>query len=441
MSLAAPREERGHLLHILGVGFGVAVAVGGMIGAGILRTPSLIAAQVPDAGLILALWALGALHAALEANVISELSTAMPRAGGFYVYAHRAFGDVGGLLVGWTTWIARLCSTAALSVAFADFAALLWPVLSHHTAIVAIAMQLAIFGLNVIGLREGRSFQEITSLAKALALAAFCVVAFATAAPATPSAAAALPMLGWAGAIAAYQFIVGAYAGWFEPAFFAEENTQPGRSVPRAMFIGIAIAAALYLAINAALLHALGVATVAHGALPYTTVLTRAAGGSAGVLFAIGALVVVASCANAGIMAAPRVLLALSRDRLLPGVFDNVNKGGSPYIAFAMTAVGAMALTLSGSFGLLFGLIGTLGLFSFVLTIATIFVLRRREPDLPRPYRALGYPWLPAIVLAFDVVVLLLFLNANWWGALTAAILWLACIPFAMVARRANRAA
>src|ERR1700753_430141 len=120
MSLATPLESRRHLLNILGVSFGIAVAIGGMIGAGILRTPSAIAAQVPDARLILLLWAIGAVHAALEANVVSELATAIPRAGGFYVYAHRAFGDVGGLVVGWTTWIARQASSAALSVAFAN---------------------------------------------------------------------------------------------------------------------------------------------------------------------------------------------------------------------------------------------------------------------------------------------------------------------------------
>jgi APA family basic amino acid/polyamine antiporter len=441
MTLSESRESRGQLLHILGVSFGIAVAVGGMIGAGILRTPSLIAAAVPDAGVIVALWAIGAVHTALEANVLSELATAVPRAGGFYVYAHRAFGDVGGLVVGWTTWITRLCSTAALSVAFADFLGILWPFAAQHTVLTAVAMQLTVFGFNTIGLREGRALQQATSIAKALALAAFCVVAFVTAAPPQTTVVAAPAAFGWVGIVAAYQFIVGAYSGWGEPTFFAEENTQPGRSLPRAMFIGIVLAGTLYVAINIALLHALGVGAVAHGTLPYTTVLTRAFGASAGTLFAIGAMVVVASCANAGIMSAPRVLLALSRDSLLPAVFSNVNKGGSPYAALAMTAAGALILTLSGSFGLLFGLIGTLSVGSLLLAIAAIFVLRRREPELARPWRAFGYPFLPALVLIVDIALLVLFLNANWWGALTAAILFLACIPFAMVARRANRKA
>ncbi|HEY1631289.1 MAG TPA: APC family permease [Rhizomicrobium sp.] len=440
MSLATPQESRGHLLNVLGVSFGIAVAIGGMIGAGILRTPSAIAAQVPDARLILLLWAIGAVHAAFEANVVSELATAIPRAGGFYVYAHRAFGDVGGLVVGWTTWISRLASSSALSVAFADFLALLWPAVAQHTVLASIAVLVAMFGLNMVGLREGRTFQELTSFIKALALAAFCVVAFLTAAPNPPSVAAMLPAAGWLGAIAAYQAIVGAYAGWYEPAFFAEENTQPGRSVPRAMFTGLAIAAVLYLALNAALLRALGVADVAHGTLPYATVLGQIAGHTTSALFAVGAMFVVVSCANAGIMSAPRILLALSRDGLLPAMFRNVNKRGSPTVAFAMTAVCSILLTMTGSFVLLFGLIGTLGVAAFILTIASIFVLRRREPDLPRPYRAFGYPLLPALVLAVDIALLVLFLNANWWGALYAVILWLACIPFAMVARRANRA-
>src|SRR5437773_6176054 len=119
MVSASTSPKRGELLHILGASFGIAVAVGAMIGVGILRAPSLIARGVPDARFIIALWAVALLHAALEANVIAELGTAMPRAGGPYVYVHRAFGDVGGLVVGWTLWMQRVASTAALSIAFA----------------------------------------------------------------------------------------------------------------------------------------------------------------------------------------------------------------------------------------------------------------------------------------------------------------------------------
>ena len=441
----APRNPRGQLLRVLGLSFGIAIAVGGMIGAGILRTPSLIAGLVPDVWLILALWALGAVHALLEANIVAELGTALPRSGGFYIYAQRAFGDLGGLMVGWPTWISRLASSSALSVAFADFLALLWPAAGRFTPEVAVAMLLVIFLFNMLGVRQGSALQQITSFAKALALVAFCIVAVIVAAPlhATSMAAVSAPAqaIGLLSIVGAYQLIVGAYAGWYEPVFFTEEHVDPGRSIPRAMAFSILLTAVLYLSVNGALLYALGAHGVALNALPFTTVLNEAGGALPAILFAIGAMIVVASCSNAGVMSAPRILLALSRDKLLPAAFQNVNKGGSPYVAFMLTAAGSIALALSGSFSLLFGLIATLGSAAFVLVVASIFVLRRKEPALVRPFVARGFPWLPALVFVIDLALLGLFLNANWLGGLYAAILWIACIPFAIVARRARRRA
>jgi APA family basic amino acid/polyamine antiporter len=197
--------------------------------------------------------------------------------------------------------------------------------------------------------------------------------------------------------------------------------------------------AALYIGINGALLHVLGVQGVAQSALPFTLVLAKVGGTVAGAIVAVFALLSVASCSNAGMMSAPRVLFALSRDRLLPAVFQSVNTGGSPTVAIAATAAGSIALALTGSFGLAFGLVATLQAASFILVILALFVLRRREPGLARPFRAMGYPWLPAFVLAIDLALLILFLNANWTGGLYAAIMWLACVPFALLARRARR--
>jgi basic amino acid/polyamine antiporter, APA family len=437
-----PQRQRGELLNILGVTFGIAVAVGAMIGVGILRAPSLIARDVPDARLILVLWGVALTHAALEANVIAELGTAMPRAGGPYVYAYRAFGDVGGLAVGWTRWMQRVASTAALSIAFADFAALLWPALQPATPALAVAMQIAMFGMNIAGLREGRAIQEVTSLLKAVALVGFCIAACLIAAPrqiAPADASRFVPLANWTAFVAAYQLIVGAYAGWYEPAFFTEETTNPARSLPRAMGFGLLLTALLYIAINAALLHSLSTAEIAHNPLPFATVLAREGGNFAAAAVAAFAMLSAASCTNAGIMSAPRVLLALSRDRLLPGLFQSVNRGGSPYVATAVTAAAAIVVALTGSFNIAFGLIATLQSASFILVILALFVLRRREPKLARPFRAIGYPWAPLLVLGVDAVLFALFLNANWTGGAFAAILWLLCIPFAIMARQARR--
>ena len=436
---AAPRGE---LLQILGVSFGIATAVGGMIGVGILRAPSLIAAEVPDARIIVLLWAFGAIFVAIQANVTSELATALPRSGGPYIYVRHALGDIAGLAVGWTDWMAFICGIAALSVGFADFLAIVWPPAAHALPLTAVIVQAVLFALNAIGLRQGTVVQQLTSLLKAVALLAFCVAAAMLAIRAHPAAmATSLPEhLGWFGMVAAFQLIAGAYSGWNQPTYFTEENREPGRSIPRAMGIGLILTAALYIAVNVALLSALGAKGTAQSALPFTTVLTQVGGAGAGLVFAICAMFSVASCANAGIMAAPRILLALSRDGLLPKMFQTVNKGGSPHFSFALTAIVSIALTSTGSFDLVFGLLATLNAACIILVIVAYFVMRRRDAELHRPFRAVAHPWLPALALISNLVFFALFLSANWLGGLYAAVMWALCVPFAIVARRVSRA-
>lgn len=432
-------SHSGHLLRLLGVGFGVAVGVGEMIGSGVLRSPSVIAASLHDMGVILALWSFGALHVLLGVNIFAELGTTLPQAGGAYVYARRAYGDVGGLVVGWTIFTSHLAGIAAASVVFADFLALLWPRASGHTAILAIGIQLLLYGANVIGLREGRAMQGVTSLVKTLLLLSFVGAGFwlaKTSPPANlPGPAAAGGFLALVGA---YQMIKGAYSGWDASAYFAEENVTPSRSIPRALLFGLVVTATIYLLVNTALLMALGTAGTASSDLPFAIVLNRVAGSWASLVFVIGAMVTVTSCANANIMVAPRVLFALSRDRLLPGALQEVNEGGSPYFGFALTAAISIALASTGAFRLVFGLIGILtSLAGFLIDIA-FFVLRRREPDLPRPFRAILSPWLPALLAAIDGMMLVLFAATDHLGAAFAGALCVLCVPLGVLAQRAR---
>lgn len=442
MTIAADTPRSGALLRILGVSFGVAVGVGMMIGSGILASPSEIARHVPNAGWIVALWVLGALHAALGANVVAELATALPKAGGAYVYAHRALGDVGGLIVGWANWISTLAGIAAASVAFAAFLGQLWPESRQFAIAISLLLQVLIYGPNMLGLREGRVLQEATSLLKALMLLAFAIAALAIAGemPAARTLPAATSAIGWVALVGAYQMVRGAYAGWEAPVYFSEENEAPARSIPRALGLGLLLTAALYISVNMALLWALGVEGTARSVLPFTTVLMHFGGEVPAIVFALGAMITVASCANANVMSAPRVLFALSRDRLLPHALQSVNAGGSPTLAFAMSAAASIALVcVVRDFGQIFRLIGTLNSLAGILVGASIFVLRAREPDLPRPFRAYLYPFLPAVVLIVDAALLVLFLSADAKGAYVAAALALACIPFALIARRARR--
>jgi APA family basic amino acid/polyamine antiporter len=436
MSSIAPAQPRRHLLKILGVSFGIAVAVGDMLGSGILRAPNIMAATIPSVGVILGLWLFGAFDAALGANVFAELSTALPESGGAYNYAQRAFGDIGGLIVGWANWLSFLAGIAAAAISFANFLPLIWPWAGSHTVGVAIAMLIALFGANVLGLREGSALQKSTSYIKAGMLIVFCIAAVVFApktAPLPPQLAA--PMLGWATLVAGYQLVRGAYAGWDAPVYFSEETVDPVAALPRALFIGLALTAFLYVAVNAALLYALGLNGVAASPLPFTAVVSHF-GSAASVLFALTAMITVASCANANIMGGPRILYAMARDGLLPGIFENVNSGGSPTAAFLLTAAGSLGLALSGAFVIVFGLIGTLNGMAAIVIVAALFWLRRREPGMARPFRARGYPVLPALWLVLQLALFGLVAASDRVGVLFAIGLSLACIPFALIARR-----
>jgi APA family basic amino acid/polyamine antiporter len=433
--------ERHHLLKILGASFGAATAIGATIGAGIMRSPSIIAGEVPVAGLIVGLWVLGGLQALISSNIYMELGTAIPKTGGPYNFAHRALGDVAGLLVGWTNWSSYLAAIAATSTSFAEFLPLLWPAAAAHKIAVAIAVQLALYATNAMGLREGRAVQEATSFTKAVMLFGFAIAAAVLVAPAEPEThLAASPVWSWWGIVLAYQLISGAYAGWWQPIYFSGETVDPGRDIPRSLLFGVALTSVLYVAINWALLHALGPAGVAASPLPFSPILEKIGGALPAILFAITAMVAVSSATNAQIMGSSRVLYALATDGLMPRIFANVNKGGSPVIAMLLSAPLSIALAMSGAFALVFGLVGTLNALCAVLVSVAFFALRRKEPDLPRPFRAIGYPLLPALALLIDAALFVLFLSADRLGMIIAAAMVLICIPFAFIARRARAA-
>src|SRR5215217_8994586 len=169
-------KSQGHLLCVLGVGFGLAVIIGNTIGAGIFRAPGSIAAQIPNAGPFLLIWLAGAVYALLGAFSIAELGTMIPRSGGQYVFSRYALGEYAGFIVGWSDWISSCGSTAAVSLLIGTFAGALFPVFSVKTVATAIAIIFAF--LQWRGIVWGSNIQNLTRLLKALAFFALIVAAF-----------------------------------------------------------------------------------------------------------------------------------------------------------------------------------------------------------------------------------------------------------------------
>lgn len=440
-TLQSETAGRGHLLRVLGLGFGVAVGLGGMIGGGILRTPGSVADQVPLAWLALALWGLAAVHALLGANVVSEVMTSVPKSGGLFNVARRAFGDFGALIVGWTDWLSGIAAVAALAIACAEFLAIIYPPLHAYLSYTGVAVAMSLFALNWLGVREGSFAQMLTSAAKAILLllligAIFLLRPEASTSSAAPAVTSSLTFFGF---VVAYQFIVGAYAGWYSPAYFAEEDTSPSKNIPRALFTCIIAVGAIYLLMNAALFYALPVERLRTAELPVSVAISDIFGDASMRIVAAVAVVTVVGCINAQIMVCTRVFHGLGKEGFLPVVTSHVNKGGTPDVAMAVTAFFAVLLALSGTFETVFLIIGALGIFILAFTDLAFFKLRMAEPELARPYRAIGYPWLPMAVLVLDFGLLAAFLAADpvSGGFMVAAIL--ICVPVSLWTRRRHR--
>src|SRR3954470_10699668 len=188
---ASPSTPSG-LIRILGVGFGLAVIVGSTLGIGILRTPGLVAGQLPNRAAILAVWIVGGLYTLIGAACLAELGTMLPQAGGYYVYARRAFGDTAGFAVGWSDWITYCAVLGYVSIAMGEFTALLLPSLVGNEKAVSMAALAALAGLQLAGLRVSSRFQEITTAVKcgAFLLVVVAALLFAPAMPASATAAA-----------------------------------------------------------------------------------------------------------------------------------------------------------------------------------------------------------------------------------------------------------
>src|SRR6476646_10362762 len=167
------------LIRMLGIGFGLAVIVGSTIGIGVLRTPGLVAGQLPSRAAILAVWIAGGLYTLVGAACLAELGTMLPQAGGYYVYARRAFGDTAGFAVGWSDWITYCAVLGYVSIAIGEFAALLVPALGGYEKAIAILTLAALLALQLAGLRVSSRFQEITTVAKFGAFLAVVVAAIA----------------------------------------------------------------------------------------------------------------------------------------------------------------------------------------------------------------------------------------------------------------------
>lgn len=421
-------RSKGHLLKVLGIGFGLSISIGSAIGVGILRSPGLIAGYIDSAWLVMLAWVIGGVYCLLAANVLCELATMMPRSGGGYVYTIRGLGKFAGFVVGLCDWFQTTAALGFLSVVFGEYASrLLVPNFSGGRILFSVGILVTLSALNWIGVRTGSEMQMLTSLLKALALIAFVVACFIFGGQAVPDATVAVDSVTpsftfvyLASFILGLQLVLGTYEGWQGPVYFSEENTDPSSSIPRSLYGGILLIIVIYFLVNLALIYVLPMSRLAGSQFAGGDAMALIFGLRGGQFLTVLALLSIVGILNAYLMANPRIVLALARDSMLPSRLASVNKGGTPYVGLLVVTIAAATLATIGSFELLLAIAQFFAVSISILLTLTFFVLRRREPDAPRPYRAWGYPIAPLLVLLIAVALFIGYAVSNPWPSLYA---------------------
>ena len=448
-SAPAPGSHHGHFVRGLGLFDSTMIVAGSMIGSGIFIVSADIARQVGAPGWLLIVWIITGALTVIAALSYGELAALFPDAGGQYVYLREAHGPLWGFLYGWTLFLVIQTGTiAAVAVAFAKFLGVLVPSISASNTIfslgtisfstqrlVGIGVIALLTATNTLGIKTSKVIQNIFTATKVGALVLLIVLAlfiahnddaaFHTADFWTPlvdgrvlSTMGLLVALGTA--------MVGSLFSadaWNNIGFAAAEVKNPHRTVPLAMMLGTIIVTVLYVSANFSYIYALPMQGIQHAA--EDRVGTAAAemifGGNAAIIMAVAIMISTFGCENGLILAGARVYYAMAQHGLFFKRIGELNGRGVPANGLILQGIWAAVLTLSGTYGNLLDYVIFAALLFYVLTVAGIFVLRRRRPEAERPYKAWGYPIVPGlyVVLATLIMVdLLIYKPAYTWPGL-----------------------
>jgi basic amino acid/polyamine antiporter, APA family len=419
------------------------LVVSSVIGVGIFLTPGTIADLLPAPGLILAAWIAGGLLSLAGALANAELGAMYPHAGGDYVYLREAYHPVAGFLAGWLSFFVIYAGTVAtLAAGFAEGLAHFVPLGAAGKMLVAVLITVATSAINYVGVRTGARVNNVTAAIKIVALVGLVLIGPLLGAG---SVSHLQPLVADASAVPLSHFglalspVLFSYLGWNSSVYVASEIHDPGRTIPRSLFVGLALCTTIYLVVNLAYLYALPVAAL-RGDNRVGEAVARIFFGEAG--GAIGAALILASivsCLNATILVGPRIAYAMALDRLFFVGVDRVhNLYQTPHIAIAVQALTAVALIV-----VLQSFPSVLDYTTFAIVLATmadttaLYALRRRQPRRDRPYRAWGYPVVPAFYLLANAGIALAMLSGRPLECAVALAVLATGLPFyAWFARR-----
>ncbi|CAG0977299.1 Serine/threonine exchanger SteT [Myxococcaceae bacterium] len=418
MESAPDRHPRDRLRRELSLTDATLLVVASVIGSGIFLTPGAIAERIPDPGWILLVWLVGGLLSLAGALANAELGAMFPHAGGDYVYLREAFHPGAGFVMGWISFLAIFTGTVAtLAAGFADSIAAFVPLGDGGRLGVAIGITVAASALNYVGVRSSARFNNATSAIKIAVLVAFGVLAWVAGEGSVSHFGMRPPgegpsLTGFGLALSPVLF---SYLGWNATVYVASEILEPRRNVPRSLFLGLALCIAVYLVVNLAYLYAIPVSEM-RGTENVGEEAARALfGDRSGTLLALFVLASILGTLNATILVGPRIAYAMALDGRFFGGVDRVHEvHGTPHVAIVVQGIVAVAILL-----VLRTFPSILDFTTFAIVLATmadtaaLYALRWRQPERERPYRALGYPIVPAFYLVANAAIAGVLLHGN----------------------------
>jgi basic amino acid/polyamine antiporter, APA family len=454
-------KTRPELARDLGVSHASAVVVGTIIGSGIFLVPAEMMQAVGSAKLVYLAWLVGGLLSFFGALTYAELGAMKPQAGGEYVYVRDAYGPLGGFLYAWTWFvIAKPASVATIATglvrilgtfsifSFFNANAITVPFAITWGQLVAIAAAILISVLNYVGVKKAGEFQLVFTVLKVAIILGIVAVCFSGAGSATGR--------GWnnfastftgakggiAGFMAALVAALWAYDGWNDLNMVAGEVKKPERNIPIALIAGVATVGVLYVLVNAGVQYVLPANVIAGSPRPASDAVALVMGRMGASIVSAGMAVSMLVTLNGTIMSGARVPFAVARDGYFFSALAEVHpRFHTPSVAIVLQAVLSIALLLlGGNFRQLFSLAIFAEWLFYMISASTIFVFRRREPNAARPYRVLGYPFVPAMFVAVAAVLLYYTFRGEWPNSLYGLLVILAGVPvFGWFRRQRNQ--
>jgi basic amino acid/polyamine antiporter, APA family len=440
------------LQRVLGLWSAISIVIGTVIGSGVFLVPSTMIRFVGSVRELFVVWIVAGLLSLFGALTYAELAAAMPEAGGEYVYLSAAYGPFWGYLYGWAQfWVAKSGSIATLAAGFYTYLTAFYPVLGlsvvtlplhigprgalleiHYGQLVAIAVIMILGGVNYVGVRSGGNLQVFVTFIKVLLIVGVVVVGMSSGKGDFSHFALSVPSVGGvAGFFAAMVSALWAYDGWNNVSMVSSEIREPQRNLPRSLIIGTCAVIAIYLFVNVSYFYVLNPDQVAASHRVATDMMSTIYGRAAAGAVAIAVLISIFAALNGSILSGSRVPYAMARDGLFFKTAAVVHpKYKTPGNSMILLCAWSCVVVLSGWFDDLYNFVIFGSWILYLLTAFSVILLRRKRPDLPRPYRVLGYPVVPVLFVGVAALLLISTLQTRPRESLMGLALMALGVPF-----------